>query len=114
MQLFFTYKNLSQKISLSFEKNFYLSRNVFRIYSKSQTRKFFATSKKFYKKILQCDFTEYRNIGVTKMYLFVMSRNLDVATMWSPRNFAVMFFVARKAYTKQKTNVTYFTKNFGI
>ena len=46
--------------------------NSFCIYSKSQTRKIFATSKKFYDKILHRDFTDYQNIGVTEMYLFVM------------------------------------------
>ena len=55
--------------------------NNFCIYSKSQTRKIFATSKKFYDKILHRDFVDYQNIGVTEMFLFVTLRNLDVAKM---------------------------------
>ena len=55
--------------------------NAFRIYSKSQTRNFFATSKKFFDKILHRDVADYQNFVVTEMYLFVTLRNLDVAEM---------------------------------
>lgn len=55
--------------------------NAFRNYSKSQTRNFFATSKKFFDKILHRDVADYQNLVVTEMYLFVTLRNLDVAEM---------------------------------
>lgn len=78
-------KNFSKKILTLQYDTFCRNRktfcNAFRIYSKSQTHKIFATSKKFYDKILHRDFTDYQNIGVTEMYIFVTLLNLDVAKM---------------------------------
>ena len=64
-------KIILQKVYAPYGTPFVVIKNLFNdfcIYSKSRTRKIFATSKKFYDKILHRDFADYQNIGVTEMY----------------------------------------------
>ena len=67
--------------------------------------------KTFYNKILHRVFADCQNTDVTEMFQFVISSNIDIT---AAKLRCDVFCFARTAYTKEKLNVTDFTKHFGI